>query len=604
MTGAPLESSGAEGFWLRRLFTALFTALFPVLAAALSAGLVAGCMGGSSSTETGSEISLSGRVVDKDNTPISGIAVSLAKAGLTDTTDFQGRYLIEGALPAEDAPDTLVFTQGGHAVAALPVTKWVDSLPDLKIIQRDISGSVLAVGAFAAKIGRVEAVLTGDGIPADRPVTVEVFYNALASHYSGFVYFPGTNAVRHYAVTVNVYDTAGRFTGRSATVPFSSIAGNILVPPFNPGNAVPAVDAGRDTSLPTGALLALRGAAPDSFGGVVTKWEWNIAGQGFRETSSGDTVITLPSVAGVYHCMLRVTDNDGNVSLDTAQVFALSAGLIWTARPLGSIKPLIAVLWTGTQFVAVGDDEGIYTSPDGNSWQARTPGGVSTLTAIARTDSLMVAVGSRGIVFNSRDGANWNRDSLPYELNAVAWTGNLMVAVGSAGMIATSPTGEVWTPRPTGLVTTRLHSVAWTGTQLVAVGSGGVVLTSPNGVAWTQRSLGGGRSLNYVTWTGTQLAGVGDESILTSPDGVAWATRHRAPEGTLLHGITGMNGQLVAVGGEGRVFVSPDGGDSWALRILRIPVAGVQVTPALHFVLWNGTKLLAVGTDGAILTSP
>ena len=52
--------------------------------------------GGSSSTET--EVKLAGRVVDGDNKGVAGVVVTLSRVGLSDTTDSQGAYQVEGEL--------------------------------------------------------------------------------------------------------------------------------------------------------------------------------------------------------------------------------------------------------------------------------------------------------------------------------------------------------------------------------------------------------------------------------------------------------------------------------------------------------------------------
>ncbi|HEX2613477.1 MAG TPA: hypothetical protein VHO02_07775, partial [Fibrobacteria bacterium] len=98
--------------------------------------------GGSSTTDTGSEISLTGRVIDRDNVPVAGVAVRLSSAGFADTTDALGRYHVLGkapvaALAGSAALDTLRFEQDEREVAAVPVTQWTADLPDVRIVQRD-----------------------------------------------------------------------------------------------------------------------------------------------------------------------------------------------------------------------------------------------------------------------------------------------------------------------------------------------------------------------------------------------------------------------------------------------------------------------------------
>lgn len=192
--------------------------------------------GGSSSTETGDKVSLSGQVTGAGGEPISGVIVSLAKTGIADTTDILGEYALTGEVSDTLGSDTLFFDLDGHVLARVRVTQWIDTLPVVHIVQRDFSG-ILSVGN--AVIAHIEGVLTGDGIAAGDSVVATFFYNALASNYSGFLYFPPQSAgERHYTVHINVYDVHGVRTGRSRDVPFSSFAGNITIPPFRAENLV------------------------------------------------------------------------------------------------------------------------------------------------------------------------------------------------------------------------------------------------------------------------------------------------------------------------------------------------------------------------------
>ncbi|HEX2613677.1 MAG TPA: hypothetical protein VHO02_08790 [Fibrobacteria bacterium] len=222
------------------------TRAWMALSAAALAALLSGCgmpelAGGSSSTETGEKVALTGRVMN-GNHPVPGVAVTLTRAGLTDTTDATGTYRLIGnvsGVPEASAasPDTLLFELNGGVIATQGVTGWVAAESDLQLVRRGFSGPLLTDSAGDAPVGRVEGVLTGDGIAAGDSLTATFYYSTLSSSYSGFLYFPPPGAaVRNYAVRVDVYDLEGRLVGRSASVPFSSLAGNITLPAFHSGN--------------------------------------------------------------------------------------------------------------------------------------------------------------------------------------------------------------------------------------------------------------------------------------------------------------------------------------------------------------------------------
>ncbi len=62
---------------------------------------------------------------------------------------------------------------------------------------------------------------------------------------------------------------------------------------------------------------------------------------------------------------------------------------------------LRALVWTGSQIVAVGGNGAIVVSPDGLTWSVRSSGVTDSLKAVIWTGSQLVAVGSGGVVLTS-----------------------------------------------------------------------------------------------------------------------------------------------------------------------------------------------------------
>jgi hypothetical protein len=84
---------------------------------------------------------------------------------------------------------------------------------------------------------------------------------------------------------------------------------------------VPVAHAGSDLKISVHDVVHLAGKAEQKFGRIV-KWEWDLGATGvFRATAGGDTSFMIPDgKLGLYPCVLRVTDDDSNVAVDTVRV--------------------------------------------------------------------------------------------------------------------------------------------------------------------------------------------------------------------------------------------------------------------------------------------
>lgn len=140
-------------------------------------------------------------------------------------------------------------------------------------------------------------------------------------------------------------------------------------------------------------------------------------------------------------------------SLIGACISTSADGNTWTSVPtLPSSQIPEGVFWTGTQFVAVGANGSLATSPDGVAWTPRTSGVTATLYSGAANGSFLVVVGANGTLITSSDN------------------------------------GVTWTPRASGS-TSPLSRVRFTGSEFFAVGTGGTLLRSTDGVTWAKQTL-------------------------------------------------------------------------------------------------------------------
>ena len=288
--------------------------------------------------------------------------------------------------------------------------------------------------------------------------------------------------------------------------------------------------------------VALSGAIFTSPDGIT--WTTRLAGVSYGVTSYG----SLMSVSWSPSLSRYVAVGVGNIMTS-------SDGITWTPNTSGAISTsfLYRVIWSGTQFIAVGNAgiitsgglsltsaNAILTSPDGLTWTPQTSGIPGNLLGVAWSGTRYVAVGD--VTLMSTDGINWSKvaDNTT-GWTSIVWSGAQFAEVGSSGSIRTSPDGITWTSQSSQPAS--LYGVAWTGVQFVAVGGSGgsafygfpgvggtpgYIATSPDGITWTSRTIGvvgttynTSYSLFDAAWNGSKLVVVGEGTstyfIYTSP---------------------------------------------------------------------------------------
>jgi alpha-tubulin suppressor-like RCC1 family protein len=86
----------------------------------------------------------------------------------------------------------------------------------------------------------------------------------------------------------------------------------------------PVPNAGPDTTVSINDTVRLHGSATDGFG-YITSMAWDIGNTGtFTLTATGDTAFIAPASENQnYLCVLRATDDDGNMAKDTIKIVVL-----------------------------------------------------------------------------------------------------------------------------------------------------------------------------------------------------------------------------------------------------------------------------------------
>ncbi len=347
------------------------------------------------------------------------------------------------------------------------------------------------------------------------------------------------------------------------------------------------------------------------------------SGSGFATFTSPDGLAWAPTGGGSANLVASMGVGEaGLVAVGVSGCILTSRdGRDWVSvLTSDSRSDLLDVVWTGTQFVAVGPGSSaspafVKVSPDGVVWTGRASEaftGRGGLSGVAWSGSTLAAIGDTYIA-ESRDGvewsvvANWDSQAL-FRLSSIAWTGTRFVAVGSRlhtnggieGLVVASSDGVTWSEvyvQPG----VRFRGVA---------GSGGITVVTgfePNSTFTPH--LCKGTDANYwqevpglsltsigpVTWAGTEfvLLGGSPPRAYASRDGLTWVERGLgAPDG--LYRMVWDGRELVGVGAYGVTARSADG-SVWSSEF-----AGTWYS--LSGVAAGDGPTIAVGQSGTVMS--
>ena len=163
--------------------------------------------------------------------------------------------------------------------------------------------------------------------------------------------------------------------------------------------------------------------------------------------------------------------NNGWLAYDKKSTTSAWNGSIWS-KSSGTSKKLWDICYGNSNFIAVGDNGTILTSPEnGTSY----------------------ATSSVSPTWTSRSGTTNTLFDVIYE-------NNIFMTVGDNGTILTSSDGTTWTTRSSG-TTKKLSGITYGNSTFMIVGDSGTILTSSDGTTWTTRSSGTTNNLSGVTYS-------------------------------------------------------------------------------------------------------
>jgi photosystem II stability/assembly factor-like uncharacterized protein len=229
-------------------------------------------------------------------------------------------------------------------------------------------------------------------------------------------------------------------------------------------------------------------------------------------------------------------------------------------------------------------------------------------------------VGGFGTIYHTTDGGSTWRPQVSNsteQLFSVAFadakTGWI---VGRSGLVlATTNGGDTWKPQTSG-TPNHLFQVKALDTQHVwAVGDWGTVLyTQDGGKTWENRSLTRDVILNGLSWADSQhgwIVGEAGTILATTDGGATWTEQHSGVEKTLFGVFFANPQQGWATGIDGLILHTTDGGQTWQVQHGDVEVGALEQVgfadtlgnPSLYDIAVVGKTGYAVGENGAVFAS-
>lgn len=357
---------------------------------------------------------------------------------------------------------------------------------------------------------------------------------------------------------------------------------------------------------------------------------WSVGKDGIILTSvnGSDWTISAPGLMSA-----AVWDGSRYLAFSGNNVIRSADGNQWT--PLAkapNVFPINDLIWTGTQYIAVGDSSTLLRSADGITWtQATFTGAVSipSFSSVASSGSELVAMAD-DYHARSTDGVIWTRYKDEYTgIKDILWDGKRFLAAGLSG-IHESNDGIAW-QRIYYKDLDQFAAITRNGSKYIAVGdrigsNAGILCTSSDGVVWSSTVIAGPGFVDVKTVPGGDGVAIGTsggimrfrnnawssenssligavKSLVVAPDGVialsvnsmsarsaqpgVWLPGSQRTTSASLSTITSGNGRIVA-GSDESVLVSSNGSD-WSDRFL-----GPYPTIARKRGIWTGSEFAFV----------
>lgn len=283
--------------------------------------------------------------------------------------------------------------------------------------------------------------------------------------------------------------------------------------------------------------------------------------------------------------------------------------------------------------VAVGAAGAIAYSQDGTNWLAASSGLLTPFSDVAFGQGRFVAANNQGSILVSTDGSAWTRVHSWSGLDSASFTrlmyaGGIFFATSSAGAAASLDGLHWWRDEPLAAVSP--NAIIYANGDFLAVGEHGVFL-SADGLQWQAPTPGLTNALVGLAYGNGIFIVCDDSTFWISSDAANWTLVYQVDPGTNVRDLAFANGRFVAVTADGTALVSADG-TNWATaatpptgHVQRLVTAAGTIlaagdslsasadglhwttvrsgVPALHGITYGNRHFLAVGDNGAVLSS-
>ena len=271
------------------------------------------------------------------------------------------------------------------------------------------------------------------------------------------------------------------------------------------------------------------------------------------------------------------------------------------------------IVFANNQFVAIGDNLEIMTSPDGVTWTVQTVDvGIDPETLaggllhINYLNSMYVEGGKSNTILTSSDGVTWTLREFSEDSSWFFdsyYSGGTYYFPGRQGKLWTTTNWTTWTSIDT-TASDDIYGIKNNGSVTVVAGRQGEILTTNNFSTWTNQKSGFEENMvgaAYGGEAGSMVFVIVDDrgSVWKGTDGINW-------ENTFTPGVE-FNPQwllwedekFVAMSSQGEYILSPTGNSGqWSL-----PTDGFEGFTRLNNVKYLNDLWWVVGDDGIIRSS-